>query len=227
MTRTIKGSFLLLMAGLAGCGTEIVGYRATGTTDDGGAVVGTDVGSTPQDGGTTTADGGSAQPDVQVTPIPDSGPPSSCVSGTHWTGGTRGSASMEPGLACINCHVTRRADAPQIIGGTAYNQPNEEDNCNGFRGTNSIAAGGSYIEATDANNYTFRMAINAAGNFYYGGRTAIRFPLHGVASVGPSGMRNEMTSEPPNGDCNSCHTQMGTTTVAGADPAPGRIVVTP
>jgi hypothetical protein len=33
-----------------------------------------------------------------------------------------------------------------------------------------------------------------------------------------------MTATQTSGDCNSCHTVAGTNTVAGADPAPGRIV---
>ena len=36
---------------------------------------------------------------------------------------------------------------------------------------------------------------------------------------------NAMDGDAPHGDCNACHTQMGTTTVAGGDPAPGRITV--
>ena len=229
MTNALVHRSFFLLLGVAGCGTEIVGYRAppgsdAATADDTVVVPIVDAGGPVQDSGTVTPRDVPTVTDVGVVGPADVGPPSSCVSGTHWTGGTRGSAAMEPGQACITCHASR-GEGPQVIGGTAYYQPNEEDNCNGFRGTGSTAAGGSYIVATDANGYTFQMAINTAGNFYYGGRTRIAFPLHAVAAVGPTGMRNEMASEPPNGDCNTCHTQNGTTTVAGGSPAPGRIVV--
>jgi hypothetical protein len=120
-----------------------------------------------------------------------------------------------------------RSDGPQLIGGTVYAQPLQVDNCNGVRGAGSTAAGSAYVEATDAAGTTFRMAVNASGNFYYNGRTRLTFPLRGVAVVAPSGQRNAMDGDAPHGDCNACHTLMGTTTVAGGDAAPGRILLVP
>lgn len=228
MVRTFAKHWMTaaLMVGLTACGsTSNTGYRPS---EDGGAddaATGVDAPATGDTPSATTDNPATA--DVPVTrDVPmttaDVGPPSACVSGTHWTRGNSGSALMNPGQACIACHTMRR-EGPQILGGTAYYQDHEENNCNGFRGTGSTS--GARVEATDASGRTFTMAINAAGNFYYNSRTALQFPLHGVAVIGPTGARNEMGAEVPNGDCNACHTQAGTTTVAGGDPAPGRITV--
>ena len=208
----------MLLGSLAtGCSTDVVGYRALASADGGGGGGGGD------DAAVGSGDTGAPGQDVPATADV---PVSTCVSGTHWTRGNRGSELMRPGEACIACHVSMNSEGPDLIGGTAYSDPLQVNNCNGFRGSNSTATGSAYIEATDAAGVTFRMAINSSGNFLYEG-APLQLPLHGVTAVSPSGARNEMTSEAPNGDCNTCHTQMGTTTVAGGDPAPGRILLLP
>jgi len=216
MRPSIPPLHLLLLVAAAGCATEVVGYRPARDADADRAVA--DVPATPVDVGAdvaTVTDIGAPEVDVP--------PPSPCVSGVHWTRGDDGSALMNPGQACIECHARMRSDGPQLVGGTAYGDDGQEDNCNGFAGNTAAA----YVTATDAAGVTFRMTVNQAGNFYYTGRTALRFPLRGVAVVSPSGRRNEMDGDAPNGDCNGCHTVTGTSTVAGFDPAPGRILVLP
>ncbi len=206
----------LMLAGFvgAGCSPEVVGYRPARDADAGLAVVDAPA---PVD---VAADIPAVE-DVGV-PAVDVPPPSSCTSGLHWTRGNRGSALMNPGQACVSCHVRMR-EGPQLVGGTAYGDDGQEDNCYGFSGTAAMA----YVEATDAAGVTIRMTVNQAGNFYYNGRAALRFPLRGIAVVGPTGRRNEMDDDAPNGDCNGCHTPTGTSTVDGLDPAPGRILVLP
>ncbi|TAK28364.1 MAG: hypothetical protein EPO40_14030 [Myxococcaceae bacterium] len=214
------GAMAVLMLGA--CSTEIVGYRAPLHGDD-AAVEPIDLGVEPVDVGTPVADVPAA-PDVPDVPPPP--PPPPCVTGVRWTMGNEGDRMMNPGQACVACHLRER-EGPTLIGGTAYAQPLQEDNCFGVRGTGSTATGSAYVEATDAAGLTFRMAINQAGNFYYDSRTRIAFPLRNIAVVAPSGQRNAMDGEAPHGDCNGCHTREGTTTVAGGDPAPGRILLTP
>ncbi len=210
----LRLSLLAVCAG-ASCAPDVVGYRPA---RDAGATV--DAPATPIDVGSDVATVVDA-PEADVSSPADTPPPSPCTSGIHWTRGNRGSTQMNPGQACVACHVRMRADGPTLVGGTAYGDDGQEDNCYGFPGT----TGAAYVEATDAAGFAIRMAINQAGNFYYSGRTALRFPLHGVAVVGPGGLRNEMDDDAPNGDCNGCHTVTGTSTVAGFDPAPGRILV--
>ena len=130
---------------------------------------------------------------------------------------------MNPGQACVTCHVSM-AEGPRGIGGTAYYLDHEMNNCNGYTGTAPGGpAGTAYVELVDANGAMARLTINSAGNFY---RTApMAYPLRSARVIGPTGLINEMSSPVPNGDCNSCHTQAGTTTEPGGDPAPGRITV--
>ena len=66
---------------------------SSGTTDDAGA--GTDDGGAVCDPAPCATDGGTD---------PGFDTPTVCTSGTMWTRGDRGSASMHPGGACITCH---------------------------------------------------------------------------------------------------------------------------
>lgn len=214
------GAMALLLLG--GCSTEIVGYRPPLHGDD-AAVEPIDLGVEPADVGAPVDTG---TPVVDVPVAQDVPPPPPCVTGTRWTLGNEGDPMMNPGQACVACHLRER-EGPTLIGGTVYAQPLQEDNCFGVRGTASTATGSAYVEATDAAGLTFRMAINQAGNFYYNSRTRVTFPLRHVTVVAPSGQRNAMDGDAPHGDCNACHTRAGTTTVAGGDPAPGRILLAP
>ena len=209
------------LAALGACSSEIVGYRAPLHGDD-AAVAPADLGAEPTDGGKPAVD---VPPAVDL-PAVDAPPPPPCVTGTRWTRGNDGDPMMNPGQACVACHVRMR-EGPRLMGGTVYEQPMQVDDCFGVRGAASTATGSAYVEATDAAGRTLRMAINASGNFFYDSRTAITFPLHGIAVVAPSGQRNPMDGDAPHGDCNACHTLAGTTTVAGGDPAPGRILMIP
>jgi hypothetical protein len=157
---------------------------------------------------------GTPQGDCMAMPGPFDGPPV-CSSGTTWTGGNRESPVMHPGLACIACHATSHdaaasgpADAPRFsIAGTVYPTGHEPNDCNG--------ATAAVVEITDASGKVTSLPINAAGNFFTS--AAIASPFH--VAVVAHGKRRAMAPSPPNGDCNSCHTQNG------ANGAPGRIVL--
>ena len=153
-------------------------------------------------------------------PPPDAGPPPPpdplgaapvCTSKSYWTGGTRGSADMEPGHACITCH-TQQGGPTFSVAGTVFPTGHEPDDCNGS------AAGGAVVTVTDANGAmaTFT-ASSISGNFH--GTTRFTFPI--TASVTFNGKTRSMGTAVSTGDCNSCHTQSGTSS------APGRITLPP
>ena len=225
MKRRLEAMGAMAALLLGACSTEILGYRPPLHGDD-AAVEPVDLGVEPVDSG-APVDLGAPPVDVPVAQdVPTPPPPPPCVTGVRWTQGNEGDRRMHPGQACVACHLRER-EGPTLIGGTVYAQPLQVDNCYGVRGTTSTTAGSAYVEATDAAGLTFRMAINEAGNFYYNSRTRITFPLRHVTVVAPSGQRNAMDGDAPHGDCNACHTREGTTTVAGGDPAPGRILLAP
>jgi hypothetical protein len=161
----------------------------------------------------TSADAGTSPPDpFSVAPT--------CTSGKSWTGGTDGSGSMQPGVACINCHTSTGGEGPRFtIAGTLYPTAHEPDQCNGVNGTTD----GAQVVITDANNQTITVTPNSVGNFYYTGAVATPF----TAKVTYMGRERDMVTPQTSGDCNGCHTQNGTTTTttSGAAAAPGRIIL--
>jgi len=139
-----------------------------------------------------------------------------CSSGTSWTNGTRRSPYMEPGMACIACHL-RSGRAPQFdVAGTVYARAHEPDACNG------TSAASVVVVLTDANGAEYRLPVNVVGNFTTQ-RSGIVMPY--LARVEYAGRTRAMIAPQTSGDCNACHTAAGTTITAGAAPAPGRIML--
>jgi hypothetical protein len=167
------------------------------------------------------APAGTPPPDGGVAPAP-AGPdpfaaPARCTSGQMWNRGTRGSPLMQPGEACNACHS--RGEGPQLaFGGTVYPSGHEPSLCNG------ASTGGAQVIVTDASGASFTAQVNEAGNFFLRSRTRITPPLK--ARVVSGGRERAMVSAVTSGDCNTCHTQAGTTTAGGgALKAPGRIAL--
>jgi hypothetical protein len=155
--------------------------------------------------------------DAGTPPDPFSAAPT-CTSGKTWTGGTNGSPSMQPGVACINCHASSGGEAPTFtIAGTVYPTAHEPDQCNGVNGTTD----GAQVVITDANNKTITITPNSVGNFY--STVAVAKPF--TAKVTYMGRERDMTTPQTSGDCNACHTQAGTAVPAGTTAAPGRIIL--
>jgi hypothetical protein len=163
---------------------------------------------------------GSCSGDAGV-PVNDAGVPvndplnaaPTCTSKTNWTRGTNGSASMEPGQACISCHARSGGEAPTfVIAGTLYPTGHEPDNCNGASGSTS----GAKIVVVGSNGNSVSLTPNGAGNFY--SSTSLPGPYKAKVVSG-SGVERVMSSTASTGDCNSCHTQNG------ANGAPGRITL--
>jgi hypothetical protein len=156
--------------------------------------------------GSCSDDAGTALPDpLNASPT--------CTSNTTWRNGTRGSASMEPGQACITCHATTGGEAPTFsIAGTLYPTGHEPDNCNGVNGGTT----GAKVVVTGSNGNSVTLTPNTAGNFYSTGSLP---PPYQAKVVNAQGVERVMSGTASTGDCNSCHTQNG------ANDAPGRITL--
>jgi hypothetical protein len=134
--------------------------------------------------------------------------PAVCTSGRMWTSGNHGSPQMHPGRACVACHASGEGEGPRFtIAGTVYPTGHEPDDCYG--GTSAA------VEVADANGKVITLPVNTAGNFT--NSSPVTFPIR--VAVVANGKRRAMVASPPNGDCNSCHTQNGT------NQAPGRIAL--
>ncbi len=143
-----------------------------------------------------------------------------CLSGRYWPFGDRGDNHMHPGRDCVGCHA-RSGDAPAFaVAGTLYSAPHEADECFGY--DSDVAAGlGAEVELVDATGARFTVVANRAGNFYT--THPLAFPLQRVRVYAPDGAFREMGSPAPHGDCNACHTRLGTVSALGD--SPGRLVV--
>jgi hypothetical protein len=192
----------------------------------------------------TCTPGGS--PPAPVTPPPGTTPtpiipplapdpfaaPAKCTSGR--TGTTDGSDLMNPGQACVSCHATPSGEAGEddededeggpllAFAGTVYPSAHEPNNCMGVAGTSSAL--GARVVVVDANGRSFTANVNAAGNYFMLASAAAPVPPL-RAKVVFMGRERAMIGAVPHGDCNRCHTQTGTTTVAGSINAPGRILI--
>jgi hypothetical protein len=132
-----------------------------------------------------------------------------CTSMSNWTGGNRGSASMNPGMACISCH--KGGEGPSFsIAGTVYPTGHEPDRCNSM-----VGSAGARIVIIGADGKMLTLTPNAAGNF--SSNAAVKTPYQ--AKVTYQGRERLMLTAQSTGDCNSCHTQNGSMM------APGRITV--
>jgi hypothetical protein len=152
------------------------------------------------DGGAGADGGGIVDP--YATPVV-------CTSKTMWTRGTAGSASMQPGVACIACHSL--GEGPRFaLGGTVYPTAHEPDQCNG-----GAVATMSRVVITGADGQVVTLTPNASGNFSYQGVLAKPYK----AKVTSMGRERAMMAAQTSGDCNGCHTE------AGAMMAPGRIML--
>jgi hypothetical protein len=133
-----------------------------------------------------------------------------CTSNSSWTGGDRGSASMNPGMACISCH-DKGGEGPSFsIAGTVYPTGHEPDRCNSL-----VGGEGAKVVIIGADGQTLTLTPNGVGNF--SSRTSIRTPYQ--AKVTYQGRERLMLTAQTSGDCNACHGQNASMM------APGRITV--
>jgi len=137
--------------------------------------------------------------------------PVMCTRDSFWRGGNRESTRMHPGLACIDCHATRRGPWFSVAG-TVYPSAHEPDDCNGATANGSDVP---TVEITDAIGRSVQLDVNSAGNFF----SQSRFRLPYTARVLYQGRSRVMVTPQDSGDCNTCHTE------AGDNGAPGRILL--
>ena len=147
-----------------------------------------------------------------TTPTPGTNPydtPLTCTTGKN-SNISEGS-TMEPGGACISCHATYGVRKFSIAG-TVYPTAHETDRC---VGTASIQ-----IVITDKNNKVFTTTSNSVGNFSLQPSQMAGFAPPYTAKIVQGANERAMTTAQTSGDCNSCHTEMG----SGTPAAPGRIM---
>ncbi len=140
------------------------------------------------------------------------GTPVMCSSGTHWTRNNHGSESMHPGMACISCHVQmgQQRELPFTMAGTVYPSAHEPDDCNGASGTTGVE-----VVIIGADGHVVTITPNSVGNFF--SESAVTLPF--TATVNYQGRSRAMIGPQTSGDCNTCHTETGTSS------APGRIML--
>jgi hypothetical protein len=154
-----------------------------------------------------SGDGGA--PGTGGAPADPLGAAPTCTSNATWTRGNDGSASMNPGEACISCHKTTGGEAPSFsLAGTVYPTGHEPDLCRSSAGTS-----GATIVIVGADGQSLTLTPNSWGNFST--TSSVKTPYQ--AKVVFQGRERAMLSAQTSGDCNSCHTQNG------ANGAPGRI----
>ena len=189
-------SFLLLSLVVAS------GSACYSAVNNGGSATG-------DDGGVSGGD--AATPDVDP---PDSlfDGPTTCTSGTTWTGGDSESPYMHPGGACVSCHA-QNGGPKLLVGGSVFATGHEPVDCNGVKpGTNAIT-----VTLTSADGTTHNLPVNCSGNFYlYARGNSLNTPF--TAKITRGDKSYEMHGEQTSGDCNSCHS------IDGANGARGRIV---
>jgi hypothetical protein len=134
-----------------------------------------------------------------------------CTNGM--SSGRGGGQSMRPGQPCISCHASQGGEAPIFsIAGTVYPTAHEPDNCQGQSGITVVI--------TDKAGAVLTLTTNSAGNF--SSQQQLQLPY--TAEVQSNGKTRKMATPQTSGDCNGCHTEMGTNTTAGQPSAPGRIM---
>lgn len=151
-----------------------------------------------KDAGSTTtppADSGTT-----TTPPDPFASPAVCTSGVFWTSGKN--EKMRPGEACGGCHGS------SVVAGTVYPTGHEPDKCNG-------SSAGAQIIITDKNGVKTTLTANTVGNFLL--QKSIAKPYKAVVSY--NGKTRAMIGAQTSTDCNSCHSQNGSSS------APGRIVL--
>lgn len=121
--------------------------------------------------------------------------------------GVTGDADMNPGVACLACHKSKR------VGGTLYPTGHEPDLCNGI-------GDGAQVIIADASGATYTLPVAASGNFQLkgvAGATSLKMPY--TAKVVYNGKTRAMLSAQYDADCNACHSASGT------QGAPGRVTL--
>lgn len=139
--------------------------------------------------------------------------PTTCVTGSYWNLGNTESANMNPGLACLACHRNQAPDKAYPFSGTIFPSLHEKDRCNS-------RPAGVQVQIIDVNG-NVALTLNpstTSGNFHSSLYANVALPY--TARVTAGGRTATMTTPQTNGDCNSCHTEQGTSGALGRIVAP-------
>jgi hypothetical protein len=196
----------LMLAVVAACSSvdpsKLTGTDPTGTSPPSPS-------SPPSSGSDASPPDGTAPPDDAGT---DAGStttsyntPVVCTSGVTNSGS---GSSMHPGGACNACH--QKQGAPIFsIAGTVYPTAHEPDDCYG------VASNAAEIVVLDSSNNT-QLTLYTTGSGNFSTTAVITTPYR--IKVLANGKERDMAASETTGDCNSCHTESGTSG------APGRIM---
>ncbi|MFT3770389.1 MAG: hypothetical protein QM820_33595 [Minicystis sp.] len=152
-------------------------------------------------------------PDVYPDPY---AAPVQCTSGIQLPPNQQEGEEMNPGRACNACHNqvnAEGADAPiYAFAGTVFPTAHEPDDCV------STNFAGAQVEVVDINGLTVTIPVGPNGNFAYEDDTFMFTPPYRTKLIF-QGRERTMDTPQVDGDCNTCHGQVGT------KDAPGRIIL--
>jgi cytochrome c5 len=122
---------------------------------------------------------------------------------------------MEPGVACIDCHVKKKRQAIVSVGGTIYPSAHEPANCAGSADTAL-----NVVFTNDSSGKETRIAVAAQNNGNFSSRAQFVPGAYHVRLETKDNRRvmGVALTMPQDGDCNRCHTDVG------AEGAPGRLI---
>jgi hypothetical protein len=133
-----------------------------------------------------------------------------CTSGV--TSSAREGTSMRPGGACQSCHQGNGEARGYQFMGTVYATFHEQNNCEGKPAAGVVV---DILSGDGSGKVLLTIAVSSpSGNFYQGSGVATPYRAR-VRDA--SGKTREMLTPQTSGDCNACHTELGT------NGAPGRI----
>lgn len=136
--------------------------------------------------------------------------PTTCETSTFWAGGNDASEEMNPGLACRQCHIDMRPSVAFEFSGTVYREAHAKDTCNA-----GLDAGVT-IQIIDKNGQVAlsMTPYDLSGNFRSDGVTSgVALPY--TVRLNANGKTARMLTPQMSGDCNSCHTEQGTSGAVG------------
>ena len=133
--------------------------------------------------------------------------PSECSTGDVWEGGDEESPLMHPGGDCIGCHESEGEGPRYAIAGTVMGALDDPTDCNGIDGVT--------VRITDADGAIHEATTNSAGNFFLDDEVPVPYN----AEIEVDGATRTMATAQTDGNCASCHTEVG------ENSAPGRILL--
>jgi hypothetical protein len=205
--------------GTVDTGSDDTGAADTGSDDTGAADTGSDD-TGAVDTGTADSGGPDSEPPGPLPPLgapprnysttpPTGADADRCSTGHWWTRGDTGSSAMRPGNECIACHTRERGPA-YAVAGTVMGAYDDDYNCRGVPGAK--------VEIIGSDGAITTLTTNSAGNFFLA-RSSSRIQMPFTARVTFNDRTYTMEHETSNGDCNSCHSDVGD------QDAVGRIVI--